>query len=626
MCGIAGLFDASGRITADARAALAQAMTDRLAHRGPDAQGMWHDAYAGIVLGHRRLSIVDLSPAGAQPMESASGRYVVSYNGEIYNWQALRADLDARGAAPVWRGHSDTEVLLAGIDADGLEATLARLNGMFALALWDRRARTLTLARDRMGEKPLYYGCGDGLFAFASELKALALLPGFCSSIDPDAVTAFLARGYVPAPLSIWSGVAKLPPAHMLVVDGDGSVGEPQRYWSPRADAPAGPEALFALLSDAVGLRMSADVPIGVFLSGGIDSSLVTALMQSQSAQPVRSFAIGFDDAAFDESAHAERIARHLGTEHLCLRATARDAQALASEQAGIFDEPFADSSQLPTLLLSRLTREHVTVALSGDGGDELFGGYDRYRAMQQLARLHTLPPSLLRSAIAGAAAMLPAPLLAAVAAPVLGTSAAARARRVERLRALLGARDRADGYARLTAVLGDAALLRMALLPHFGDAEDAAEQAMRADQATYLPDDLLVKVDRTSMSVGLEVRVPLLDHRLVEAARALPADAKIGGGQGKLPLRAALARLVPPALWDRPKAGFGVPLADWLRGPLSGWAQDLLGAHGGAIGSAVEARTATALWRDHARGHDRSAALWTLLMLQDWWLRHGRG
>jgi asparagine synthase (glutamine-hydrolysing) len=641
MCGIAGFVGTN----ANAQGSLAT-MLARIAHRGPDDGGTWLDSDAGVALGHRRLAILDTSPCGHQPMASASGRYVLTYNGEIYNYLELRRALEALGAT--WRGHSDTEVLLAGFDAWGIGGTLRRCNGMFALAAWDRQARTLTLARDRMGEKPLYFGWVGGRFAFASELKALAGLPGWTPRMHPQAIASFLGAGYVRGPQSAIEGVYRLPPAASLALS-LADLGAPRDwawletriapYWSLRDAALAGTAApladgadairgLEALLADAVRLRMLADVPLGGFLSGGIDSSLVVALMQAQSAQPVRTYSIGFDEASHDEAPHARAVAAYLGTAHTELYVGARDALALVPRLADTFDEPFADHSQLPTMLVSQLARRHVTVALSGDGGDELFAGYGRYFAILRLWNgLQRLPPAARRAAAALLAGAAAASRPFARVLPRLHGPAFRLARLGERLAA-----GEADAL-RLSFIAGGG-VARMLVDPPSRDVsrclppdgiDDTLRRLMYADQLDYLPDDILHKVDRAAMAYALETRVPLLDHRVVEYSWRLPTASLVAHGQGKQPLRAILDRHVPRALVDRPKQGFAPPIGQWLRGPLRDWAEPLLSNASLRELPLLDAGGVRTAWSEHLRGRiDAGAALWNVLMLADWRQRFG--
>lgn len=638
MCGIAGL--ASWRAERELRE-LVQRMTAPLVHRGPDDEGLWCDPEAGVGLGQRRLSIIDLSPQGHQPMVSASGRYVVSYNGEIYNFSELRDQLEATHRAPAWRGHSDTEVLLACIEAWGVEATLKLTVGMFAISLWDRETRTLTLARDRLGEKPLYYGEVAGRLLFGSELKALKAVAAEALQIDRDALAEFMRFSYVPAPQTIYLGVRKLPPGHWLQLRSPADAANaPQPFWqlgagdadSRRAEMAAADDktlidAVERRLSAAIRLQMVSDVPLGAFLSGGVDSSAVVALMQAQSSQRVRTYTIGFDQPDFNEAPFALEVARHLGTEHTELYVTARDAEELIPKLPSIYDEPFADSSQIPTTLVSHLTRRHVTVSLSGDGGDELFAGYPRYGLTADLWRRINRLPLVLRRAVAGALcapsaqswdrlfSLLPASCLQSI-----------NGRRMHRLGQLLVAGSLGEMYLRLMSQWQpEEALVRGISDRNFGmrhwDGSRPAIEAMRLwDVRQYLPDDLLVKVDRASMSASLEARAPLLDHRVVELAFSLPQRVLVRDGVGKWVLRQVLYRHVPPALIERPKVGFCVPLGAWLRGPLRAWADELLHPKLLAADGLLDEGKVATLWQDHLSGRfDRSSYLWNVLMFQAW-------
>lgn len=636
MCGIAGFLSA-GALRGDA-AQTVRGMAQRISHRGPDDDGTWVDAEAGIALAHRRLAIIDLTEAGHQPMTSASGRYVISYNGEIYNFARLRKELDSAGLAPNWRGHSDTEVLLAAVEAWGVRGALSRFNGMFALALWDRQERRLILARDMVGEKPLYYADVGGTLVFASELKAITAFPGFRKTVDRSALNLFLRHNYVPSPLSIWEGVSKLQPGHYLEIARGGSP-VLHSYWAladaakrgaeqPISNFDAASRELEALLMDSVGLRMQADVPLGAFLSGGVDSSLIVALMQAQSSIPVKTFTIGYDDPAYDEAPFGAAVAQHLGTEHHELKITARDGLSLIPDLAAMWDEPFSDSSQIPTFLVSKLTRDHVTVSLSGDAGDELFGGYNRY---------------FLATKIWGACAGLPGPLRTGLskmaASPTIGKMAGAAfdlhprlrslliADRLPKVGAILAENDQIGLYRRLVSHLDNPEyLLREKSRPSamaFSDAlpgRDFREKMMFIDTLTYLPDDILVKVDRASMAVSLESRVPFLDPRVIDYAWRLPLSAKIGNGQGKLILRDILYRHVPRELIERPKMGFAVPIDSWLRQELRDWAEALLDPRRLRDEGYFEADRVREMWRDHLDGKRRHHyILWDILMFQAW-------
>lgn len=629
--------------------AVAARMADALRHRGPDAAGVWVDEEAHIGLAHRRLSILDLSPAGHQPMVSASGRYVIAFNGEIYNHLELRQDL--QGTAE-WRGRSDTEALLAGFDAWGLEATLRNIVGMFAIALWDRLKRVLYLARDRMGEKPLYYGWQSGMFVFGSELKALTAYPSFDAEINRDALTLFLRHNAIPAPYSIYRGIHKLPPGTFLQVQAGQVDVLPVAYWAARSAAEAGQRNLFRgsdaeaavelerMLGQAVGGQMVADVPLGAFLSGGIDSSTVVALMQAQSARPVKTFTIGFNEAGYDEAPHASAVARHLGTEHTELYVTPQDAMAVIPSLPDIYDEPFADSSQVPTYLVSRLARGHVTVSLSGDGGDELFGGYNRYFWARDIWRKLGWVPRPLRAALAGALTTLP-PAAWDTVMQKLGRWLPASLRyanpgdKLHKAAEILAVRSAEEIYLGLVSHWRQPARLvansqePMTLLTdpaHRAELPDFEHRMMLLDTVTYLPDDILTKVDRAAMAVSLESRVPLLDHRVVEFAWTLPLTMKIRNGQGKWLLRQVLYRHVPQALMERPKMGFGVPIGHWLRGPLRGWAEDLLSESRLQREGFFRPAPVRQKWKEHLSGkRNWQYHLWDVLMFQAWLERQAR-
>lgn len=634
MCGIAGFIQARG-LAEDWRASLAT-MTNAIMHRGPDDCGFWSDERSGVALGHRRLSIMDLSEAGHQPMQSASGRYVIVYNGEIYNHQDLRTSLDNAGQAPTWRGHSDTETILAAIDHWGVEKTLQKLNGMFAFALWDSAERQLYLARDRMGEKPLYYGKGpDGAFVFGSELKALVSLPGFKKEVNRDALALYLRHNYVPTPYSIWCGINKLPPAHFLIINPEqGQHFQPRCYWdfhtitqqgaaNPMLDSPDLIDYLEDLLKDAVGRRMVADVPLGAFLSGGIDSSVIVAMMQAQSSQPVQTFSIGFHEKAFNEAVHAKAVAKHLGTDHTELYISSKDALDVIPKIPTIWDEPFADSSQIPTYLVSALTGQHVTVSLSGDGGDELFCGYGRYFRAHKLWRALSLAPSPVRHSLAMCMQSR------AVQSLISGTGNGPRvADRLLKLAKLLDHQSIESLYHDLMShwkspedIVNGGKERPTAMTITGPDFSDSRHKMMFLDSVSYLPDDILVKVDRAAMAVGLETRVPFLDHRLVELAWSLPMSAKVRRGEGKHILKEVLYRYVPQSLMERPKQGFGVPIDQWLRRPLKDWAECLLDERRLQDEGFFDPAPIRKLWQEHLSGRRWwHYYLWDVLMFQAWW------
>jgi asparagine synthase (glutamine-hydrolysing) len=635
MCGIAGLID-SLLIGADGELRRrSEAMAYAMAYRGPDGAGVWSGAEAGVALSHRRLAIIDLTRTGEQPMVSADGRWVISYNGEIYNSAAMASSPALRHAA--FRGTSDTEVILESVARRGLEHTLADLNGMFAMALWDRRERTLHLVRDRLGIKPLFYAPTVSGIYFASELKAFAAA-GLSFAIDPASVASFLRFAYVPGPCSIYRGVRKVLPGEAIAFKSDVKP-HARTYWSLADAAAAGAanpftgsdgeaeECLHALLADAVGGQMISDVPLGAFLSGGVDSSTVVALMSAAKGGPIRTFSIGFPELGYDESGYARAVANHLGTVHEEFIVTAQEALGTVPQLADMYDEPFADSSQIPTHTVAKMTRRHVTVALTGDGGDELFGGYNRYAlADGRLRYVSRLPMSLRR----GAAALLSA---------IPENAAALLAMLVPRSMRPAQPADKLKKLAEVLLLNGDAMYLR--LVSQYPDPtvltggisehpirwqwhtpatdDNFFERMQFFDTTTYLPDDILQKVDRASMAVSLEVRPPLLDHRVVEFAWRLPRHLRVRSGEAKWLLRRVLDRYVPRRLIERPKMGFGVPLATWLRGPLRDWAEELLDPQvlGGGF---LDVRAVHRLWSEHIDGGRNWAyALWTILMFEAW-------
>jgi asparagine synthase (glutamine-hydrolysing) len=637
MCGIAGLWDRRGGTSPREVAATVAAMTASLAHRGPDADGLWSDPAAGFAIGHRRLSIIDLSAAGAQPMASHCGRFVISYNGEVYNAAELRAELAAGGRC--FRGHSDTEVIIEGIAEWGIAATVERLIGMFAIAVWDRRDRVLCLVRDRLGIKPVYWAEFGGRVLFGSELKALRAAAGWSPELDEDALAAYLRFGYVPGPRTIYRGVSKLPPGTILRLDRSGPP-EAIAYWSLADVVRAGEErrfhggvaeaaeALEALLRDAIGRRMVADVPLGAFLSGGIDSSTVVALMQAQSARPVRSFSIGFRERGYDEGEAAAAVAAHLGTEHTDLYVTARDALDVIPHLADMYDEPFADASQVPTYLVSKLTRQHVTVALSGDGGDEVFAGYNRHFQGERLARAIGATPQPVRALAACGMRAVPPAAWAALAAVM--PSAHRPAQLGDKMQKLAGAiagdAEAATFYRRIVSLWDDPAALvaggcaAAGVLVSSDGPADFVGRMQYLDTLTYLPDDILTKLDRASMAVALEARVPLLDHRVVAFGWSLPREMKCANGVGKLLLRRVLDKYVPRGLVERPKMGFTVPLDRWLRHELRDWAEMLLDERRLARDGILLAAPIRERWREHLDGkRNWQASLWAVLMFQAW-------
>ncbi|GIK79335.1 MAG: asparagine synthetase B [Alphaproteobacteria bacterium] len=639
MCGIAGLYDLHGTGRERDPGDRARAMVDTLAHRGPDGAGHWGDPAAGIGFGHRRLAIVDLSPGGAQPMHSADGRYVITYNGEVYNFGELHAELSVRGHN--FKSTSDTEVMLAAIVAWGLEEAVRRFVGMFAFALFDRQTRTLHLVRDRLGVKPLYWTMADGMLLFGSELRALTAHPAFVGDIDREAVMALLRYSYIPAPATIYRGVFKLPAGSILTVP-PGGTPSIAPYWrladvvarhgQNRLSFEDATTALDVLLRDCVARRLVADVPVGAFLSGGTDSAAIVAMMQAVSERPARTFTIGFRDAAYDESQAARTVAEHLKTDHTEIMIEPDAALALVSDVADWFDEPFADSSQLPTYLVSRMTRRHVSVALSGDGGDEMFAGYPKYRWLERVWQTAGHLPPGLRACLGQALRAAPDAALRRAAALVLEPGRAERiGEKARRLGAALSAPD-VGAAARALDVVGvdDIALVPDAQgtlhPPHLGGLEalpDLVSRMQAQDMATYLPDDILTKVDRCSMAVALEAREPLLDHRLVEFVWSLPAPVRRRPGPPKGLLRAVLQRYLPRDMLDRPKRGFSIPLDQWLAGPLRGWADDLLSVDAVSKEGILDARAVDTLWKRHLSGAQRnSTAIWNILMMRAWSMR----
>ena len=645
MCGFVGFLTTAAWARDDVAAELLERMANTIVHRGPDSAGYWYDAASGIALGHRRLAIVELSPAGAQPMHSSCGRYVIAFNGEIYNHLELRKQLSEQP----WRGHSDTETLLAGCSAWGIRATIERSIGMFAMAVWDKKERTLTLARDRLGEKPLYYGWqGQGAEAcllFGSDLAAFKAHPAFAADINRDALALYMRHNCIPAPHSIYQGIYKLPPGCVLTVSLSTREPKIEPFWSLTQVAQAGVaspfdgtdeqaiDALESLLKDAVRQQMMADVPLGAFLSGGIDSSTVVALMQVQSQRPVKTFTIGFNEEGYNEAVHAKAVAQHLGTDHTELYVTPQQALDVIPKLPGLYSEPFSDSSQIPTFLVSQLARQQVTVSLSGDAGDELFAGYNRYVQTRNVwNKLARLPQSLRRLGAAGIQALSPAVwnTLCNPLQPLLPNSLrqANMGDKLHKAAALLNARGMDELYLGLVTHWEPAGLVLDAAepttclsgqpLPLAG--LDEVQRMMVLDAITYLPDDILVKVDRAAMGVSLETRVPFLDHRVVEFAWRLPQSMKLRDGVGKWALRQVLYRHVPQALIDRPKMGFGVPIDSWLRGPLRDWAEDLLDESRLQQQGYFNPVSVRQKWAEHLSGRRNwQYHLWDVLMFQAW-------
>ena len=643
MCGIVGCLER--RHGTMPLLEIARSMADAISHRGRDDSGVWSNSDDGIALGHRRLSIVDLSPAGHQPMPSADGRRVMVFNGEIYNHAALRAELERAGLAPAWRGHSDTEVLLAAVGAWGLDNALQRLVGMFAFAIWDCVEKTLSLARDRIGEKPIYYGFVDDGFVFASELAALKKHPRWVDDIDRNALGLFLRHNYIPAPHSIYKDIRKLLPGSYLLLRAGSSGIDVRTYWRASDAAQRGAMHPFRgsgdeaaniveeLLMQSLSGQMQADVPLGAFLSGGVDSSAVVALMQLQSSRPVKTFSIGFENKDYDEAPHAKAVACHLGTDHTELYCTTADALGVVPRLAQVYSEPFADSSQIPTLLVSELARRHVAVSLSGDGGDELFGGYTRYSFASRLwPVLAKLPVRLRRSAAQAIKNISPATWDAIAKRPLSLAFSDAKDRYVgDKLHKGLGAltaNNFDDFYRELVSHWPDPAAVVLGLTEQpsiFADkgaqiTDSLMQRMMFLDQVSYLTDDILVKVDRAAMSVGLETRVPMLDHRLIEFAMSLPAGLLFQKNNTKWPLRQVVYRHVPTRLIERPKLGFAIPLADWLRTPLRDWAESLLDERRLAKEGFFSPKPIREAWNDHLSGRRNfHFRLWNVLMFQAW-------
>jgi len=644
MCGLAGFLSCSW--FEESREMIVSRMADQMFNRGPDDSGVWIDEHAGLALGHRRLSIVDLSHAGHQPMVSKSGRYVIVFNGEIYNHFELRKLFAAYSVAPKCRGHSDTETLLAGFDAWGIQATIEKTIGMFAFAVWDKRTCVITLGRDRLGEKPLYYGWQGNTFLFASELKALRVHPAFKAEVDRNSLSLLMRHNCIPSPYSIYKGIYKLQPGSLL------SVSLSQRelcevlYWSGKHVVQSGFVRPFAgnafkavavlddLLKNAISLQMVADVPLGVFLSGGVDSSTIVALMQAQSSSPVRTFSLGFYDDLYDEAQYAKAVARHLGTDHTEWYVTAKDALEVIPLIPTLYDEPFADSSQIPTYLLSYLARQHVTVSLSGDGGDELFGGYNRYVVTSSLWRRLSLLPVEVRNLLAKLVTLV-SPYQWNVLAKTFFSLLPKKAGMVNWGESLLkgagvlASRSIEELYGGLVSHWHDPVTIVLGATEPATVISDIdrqpvctsdIERMMALDMLTYLPDDILTKVDRAAMGVSLETRVPFLDHRVVEFAWRLPLEYKLRDGVGKWVLRQVLYKYVPETLIDRPKQGFGIPISSWLRGPLRDWAEDLLDESRLRQEGYFYPAPIRQKWQEHLSGkRNWQYHLWDVLMFQAW-------
>jgi asparagine synthase (glutamine-hydrolysing) len=645
MCGLAGFLQ-SRNFAPESAADNARAMVARIAHRGPDDSGIWTDLDAGVAIAHCRLSVVDLSPAGCQPMMSRSGRFVFVFNGEIYNHSELRRLLGTYD----WRGHSDTEVLLACFAAWGVNGTLKKAVGMFAFALWDRAEQSLTLGRDRIGEKPLYYGWQGDAFLFGSELKALKAHPSFRGEINRDVVPLLLRHSYIPAPYSIFRGIRKLLPGTVIRLKRSqlgwiaGEIPEPTPYWSfnsivhnltRRSFVGSETEAISAVetcLKEAVGLQMVADVPLGAFLSGGIDSSTIVALMQAQSTRPVKTFTVGFHEARHNEAEYAKAVAQHLGTDHTELYVTPEEARAVIPSLSVFYDEPFSDSSQIPTFLVSKMARQQVTVSLSGDAGDELFGGYNRYIWASRMWRTLKWFPQPIRHLSAAALTKLSPERWNKIYGGIVAWLPE-RYRTVQpgdkayKLAELFSTKDPQDIYHRLVSHWKEPMQVALGAVepdtrlgPCVESSMEFDHWMMYLDTLTYLPDDILVKVDRAAMAVSLETRVPFLDHRVVELAWQLPLSMKIRNGKGKWILRQVLNKYVPNSLVDRPKMGFGVPIDTWLRGPLRDWAEALLNEGRLRKEGFFNTQPIRQKWLEHLSGQRNwQYHLWDILMFQAW-------
>lgn len=623
MCGFSGFLTSQNFDSPFSQ--ILEGMALALHHRGPDDSGVWYDAQSGIGLAHARLAIVDLSPAGHQPMQSACDRYVLAFNGEIYNDLELRKELESKSQAPAWRGRSDTETLLACFTAWGVEKTIQATVGMFAFALWDKQHQVLTLARDRLGEKPLYWGWFNKTLLFGSELNSLKVHPAFNAQIDRDALALLLRHNYIPAPHSIYKGIRKLPAGHYVqIAQGqDFNSVSTRAYWSLTGAIEAGVAqpfsgsdkdavmALEGLISQSVAGQMLADVPLGAFLSGGVDSSTIVSLMQKQSSRPIRTFSIGFNEQGYNEAEYAKDVAKHLGTDHNELYVGANEALAVIPKLPEIYSEPFADSSQIPTFLVSQMAKRQITVALSGDGGDELFGGYNSYQFAPKVWNVISRVPIALRTLAAAASDM---PLLPA---------------KLHKLLRVLPSKDRESFYSVMTShwlqpeqiVIGATPLPIMSnTISTLANIASFEEWMMAVDISQYMSDDILVKVDRAAMANSLETRVPLLDHRIVEFAWQLPLKLKLRNGKGKWILREVLYKSVPHEMIERPKKGFSIPLAQWLRGPLRSWAEALLDEHRLRREGYFNPQPVRKLWQEHIFDkRDNSLKLWSIMMFQAW-------
>jgi asparagine synthase (glutamine-hydrolysing) len=641
MCGIVGVFTSCTSLLNDS---ILQKMSATIAHRGPDASGVWMDQRAGIGFGHQRLAIIDLSPEGLQPMHSRCGRYVVAFNGEIYNFQEIKRELERKFQNIQWRGHSDTEILLAAAVRWGVSEAVKRFSGMFAFALWDKEKQELSLVRDRLGEKPLYYGWQKGVFLFGSELKALKVHPAFSGEIDRNSLSLFLRHSYIPAPYTIYKGIRKLPPGTFLKQSFNGKqlsideISEPQPYWSLFDVVEAGiakpllvadtsaVKTLDSLLLSSVKQQMVADVPLGAFLSGGIDSSTIVALMQAQSDSPVKTFTIGFNEKNYNEAEYAKAVANHLGTEHTELYVSPGEAMNVIPQLSALYDEPFSDVSQIPTFLVSQMTKQHVTVSLSGDGGDELFGGYNRYNSAVMLFRKFSWLPYPLRKNLSIILRGAPVWLWEYLGRLVNVGQAPDKIRKVIEI---LSAPNIESAYKYLISnwkqpsdvvikgIEPQTVTNNFSQCPNLGDME---HRMMYLDTMSYLPDDILVKVDRAAMGVSLETRLPFLDHRVVEFSWSLPLSLKIRNGRGKWVLRQVLANYLPDKLIDRPKMGFGVPIDSWLRGPLRNWAEELLDESRLRREGFFNPQPIRKKWKEHLSGKmNWQYHIWDILMFQAW-------